>query len=162
MDPHTMELSVMQRDSSAVNPPRSRQATREMCRNTPLRQARTCYDHLAGVAGVELLATLLKRGCLEADTLTDETRPSYQLTSIGGVTLSKLGVEIPTPKQTRRRFGFACLDWTERRPHLGGALGSVVLQAMVRAGVVKRQQNTRSVIMLHPITDWLSTNNTRN
>jgi hypothetical protein len=150
--PMRMEVNIMQRLSFASHPPRSRQATREVRRNTPLRQARTCYGHLAGVAGVDLLAVLVQRGWLKAATCTDETRPSYQLTPPGEGALTRLGVEIPDPKKTRRRF--ACIDWTERCPHLGGALGSAVLQAMVKAGIVQRQQNTRAVIMLHPLEDW--------
>ena len=66
--------------SLPLNPPMSPQAAREVRRNTLLRQGRTCYDHLAGVVGVQLLEALLQRGWLEESA---GPRPRYRLTPSG-------------------------------------------------------------------------------
>jgi DNA-binding transcriptional ArsR family regulator len=77
-----------------VVPRRSPQATREVRRNTALRQARTCYDHLAGMAGVELLETLLQRGWIESEADETETWPRYHLTPAGTHALQNRGVDL--------------------------------------------------------------------
>jgi DNA-binding transcriptional ArsR family regulator len=133
--------------------PRSAQAAREVRRDTRLRQGRTCYDHLAGVAGVALLDTLLQRGWVIGD---NGPRPHYQLTPSGSQALQSRGVDLPGTRQTRRQFAYGCLDWTERRPHLGGALGAAILQALHRAGYIRRHRKSRAVVLLKPIVDWLA------
>ena len=106
----------------------SPQAGRERQRDTPLRRARTCYDHLAGVAGVGVLEAMQKRGWLRA-----EHGPGFGLTPAGERALARRRVDLDTARAAKRQFATACLDWTERRPHLGGALGAEVLAAL-RAG----------------------------
>lgn len=133
-------------------PPRSAQAAREVRRNTAIRQARTCYDHLAGVAGVQLLDEMLRRGWVVADGVG---RPLYRLTPQGAQALTDRGVNIPLARKSRRVFGFACLDWTERRPHLGGSLGAAILRALEDAGAIRREKNSRTVTRVEPVTDWL-------
>src|SRR5215469_18474651 len=105
-----------------------------------LAEARTCYDHLAGRAGVALLDALLARDLLvrlpdgepangsrsarnavqQEHRLTDR----FEVTADGLATLSAFGLNIAVLQRTRRRFAGACLDWTERKPHLNGALGA--------------------------------------
>jgi DNA-binding transcriptional ArsR family regulator len=138
--------------AASQRPPRSAQAAREVRRDTRLRQGRTCYDHLAGVAGVALLDALLQRGWVTGD---DGPRPRYHLTPSGGQALRSRGVDLPGTQKTRRQFAYGCLDWTERRPHLGGALGAVILQALHRTGYIRRDRKSRAVILLKPITGWL-------
>ena len=138
-----------------TTPPRSLQAVREVQRNTAMRQARTCYDHLAGVAGVQLLDAMLHRGWLEPSEAVDDRRSLYRLTSQGTQGLSARGVDVVRAQQTRRRFAFGCLDWTERRAHLGGALGMAIFEAMVTAGMVQRQPLSRTVVLRQPMVDWL-------
>ena len=128
---------------------------REVQRNTAMRQARTCYDHLAGVAGVQLLDAMLHRGWLEPRAETDAPRPLYRLTPQGTTVLSASGVDLVRPHKARRCFAFGCLDWTERRAHLGGALGAAIFKAMVTAGIVQRQPQARTVVLLQPVVDWL-------
>jgi hypothetical protein len=130
----------------------SAQAAREVRRNTALRQARTCYDHLAGVAGVQLLEALCQRGWLEVQA---GTRPIYQLTSHGIQACAARGVDIVQSRMARRAFAYGCLDWTERRPHLGGALGAAILAAIVAYGAIRREHASRTVGLLKPLTDWL-------
>ena len=85
-----------------------------------LRTARTCYDHIAGTLGVALHDRLRELEWLDS---------GYRVTPKGTAALEKIGVNFEGAAASRRRFAFACLDWTERRSHLGGALGAEVLRA---------------------------------
>ena len=135
-------------------PRRSTQAAREVRRNSALRQARTCYQHLAGIAGVELLEQLLDRGWLEPEESQD-SRASYRPTTLGLKELHRRGIEAIRATDSRRRFAYGCLDWTERRPHLGGALGALLMDALNAQGAVRRQQGTRVVLLGSHFADWL-------
>src|SRR6266487_4202796 len=101
--------------AGAGSPP-SQAAARAVRDDLPIRRARTCYDHLAGVAGVQLLDGLLERGWLEAAGGRE-----LVLTDAGAAGMRRAGVAVPAGG-SRRAFAIECLDWTERRPHLGGAL----------------------------------------
>ena len=138
-----------------TTPPRSLQAGREVRRNTAMRQARTCYDHLAGVAGVQLLDGMLRRGWLEPNAHAQNPRALYRLTLQGAQVLSARGVDVVRAHKVRRHFASGCIDWTERRAHLGGALGAAILDAMVSAGMVQRQPQSRTVICQQSVVDWL-------
>jgi DNA-binding transcriptional ArsR family regulator/DNA-binding PadR family transcriptional regulator len=103
------------------------------CRNqfkptTPNRLclARTCYDHIAGRIGVLLHDRLRERGWLCTSRKSEEKK-SYDLTSSGTDFLKSLGLDIDSARAVRRRFAYPCLDWSERRPHIGGALGAEIL-----------------------------------
>ena len=90
-----------------------------------LREARSCYDHLAGRVGVGLYDALVREGGLiEADG-------GCLLTASGAQALTELGVDVERVRRARRRFAPDCLDWLERRPHLGGALGAAVLDRLL-------------------------------
>jgi DNA-binding transcriptional ArsR family regulator len=130
----------------------SAQAGRERRRDTPLRRARTCYDHLAGVAGVVLLETLRKRGWV-VDHAAD--RPGFAVTPMGELALQRRGVDLAGARASRRQFATACLDWTERRPHLGGALGAEVLVALRGRGYVRRTARGRAISVVKPLDTWL-------
>lgn len=136
-------------------PRRSLQAAREVRRNTALRQARTCYDHLAGAAGVQLLEELLHRGWLEPAANEERRRVSYRLTSQGDRAFDAGDIDLAVCRQGRRRFAYGCLDWTERRFHLGGALGAALLNALEAQGAVCRHPGRRAVTLRHRLTDWL-------
>ena len=134
--------------------PRSIQATREVRRNTALRQARTCYDHIAGIAGVQLLDALLEHGWLESKKTGDKYTVLYHLTSRGEDALRDRGVDVTGAGKARRRFAYGCVDWTERCMHLGGSLGAAVLGALIAAGVVQRQGESRVLRLQRPLADW--------
>ena len=136
---------------SALSPP-SPQAMREVRRNTPVRQARTCYDHLAGVAGVQLLDELLRRNWVT--TSQGSGRPQYELTPAGVRGLTKRNVDLDSARSARRAFAYPCPDWTERRPHLGGALGAAVFRALREAGTIQRRARSRAVTLLKSVSDW--------
>lgn len=126
-------------------------AERERRRDTPLRHARTCYDHLAGIEGVRLLREMRNRSWL-TDT---EHGGGYELTPAGMRALAARGVDLHRARVSRRRFTTACLDWTEREPHLGGALGAAILDALIARGHVRRRRGRRDVRIVKPLAPWL-------
>jgi len=91
-----------------------------------LRGARTCYDHLAGAVGVALSDQILRKGWLVPDTRAGAD--SYAVSKEGDKAFTQLGVDLAATRALRRRFAYACLDWSERRPHLGGALAAALLE----------------------------------
>jgi len=109
--------------------------------NTPsaLRDARTCYDHMAGTLAVRIHDAMLARQWLAADGR------DYTLTPLGEASLAQVGVDVATARQRRRRFACPCLDWSERRSHLGGALGAALLQALLQRGWVDKDLDSRAL-----------------
>ncbi|MEO7207543.1 MAG: transcriptional regulator [Steroidobacteraceae bacterium] len=95
--------------------------------NTPsrLRSARSCYDHMAGEIAVALHDRMQELGWLQR-AAPDENL--YELTRAGMGGLDRLGIDVEAVRLLRRRFAFACLDWSERRPHIGGALGAALFK----------------------------------
>lgn len=102
-----------------------------------LEEARTCYDHLAGRAGVGLLDRLRAGGHLDGE----------EVTPAGERLLTRLGVDVAAARRARRRFAPECLDWTERRAHLGGALGAAVTGALLDLGWYVRGPVPRAVTL---------------
>lgn len=119
-----------------------------------VRAARTCYDHLAGVAGVALCERLLALGWLErAGDGADTPRPTLALTAAGRRALAARGVAVP-PEGRGRRFAYACPDWTEPGAHLGGALGAAILRALEAEELVRRREGTRAVRAAPDLMRW--------
>ncbi|MCP3139873.1 ArsR/SmtB family transcription factor [Pyxidicoccus xibeiensis] len=106
---------------------------------SPLRFARTCYDHLAGQLGVDLADALERRGYLEA---SEET---WVLTPTGERFITRLGVEAGPLSRGRRAFARRCLDWSERRAHVGGALGAALAERLFTLRWVARRPEGRGV-----------------
>lgn len=104
-----------------------------------LRAARSCYDHLAGTLGVALHDRLKALGWISA------AERSYRLTAKGTAGMERLGIDIDSVRKTRRRFACPCLDWSERRPHIGGALGAAILTLAVERKWVARQPDSRAL-----------------
>ena len=109
----------------------------------PIAVARTCYDHLAGRLGVALLDGLRRARALDGP---DESG-SLDLGPAGPQVLARLGLDLAEPASGRRRFAYACLDWTEEQEHLGGALGAALCAAAIRRGWVHPQEGTRAVLL---------------
>lgn len=98
----------------------------------PLRFARSCYDHLAGVVAVKLLQQLLHLGwLLPVPGTPDGQQPDYQLTAVGQAGFAKMAINVEAKAQSRRRYACGCLDWSERTPHLAGQLGATLLHFML-------------------------------
>ncbi|MBS0340556.1 MAG: helix-turn-helix transcriptional regulator [Proteobacteria bacterium] len=109
-----------------------------------LRAARTCYDHLAGAAGVALHDHFRAQGWIAPDE--DAPQPgSYLLSAAGERAMQALGLDTEAARARRRRFACACLDWSERRPHLGGALGAAWLDLSLQRGWLRRDLDSRAV-----------------
>jgi DNA-binding transcriptional ArsR family regulator len=99
--------------------------------NTPvgLRAARTCYDHIAGTLGVSLHDRLTALGWL---TEASPNGQAYDLTPRGTQACAALGIDVGATRELHRRFAFACVDWSERRPHIGGAFGAALLKIALK------------------------------
>jgi DNA-binding transcriptional ArsR family regulator len=91
-----------------------------------LRGARTCYDHIAGALGVALSDRVLALGWLVRASGSQEN--GYGVTTEGARAFRQLGLDLDAAQACRRRFAYACLDWSERRPHIGGALAAALLK----------------------------------
>jgi len=108
-------------------------------RRAELAEARTCYDHLAGRLGVALFDRLTESGAIVDEHRSGVLRLGPHANEVFG----RLGVALGRLPRSRRRFAFRCLDWTERRPHLGGALGAEVARAFERQGWTRRRPRSR-------------------
>ena len=106
----------------------------------PLRAARSCYDHMAGTAAVLLHDRLFESRWIQAGR-----GDSYEVTDEGAAGLLGLGIDVMAVQAMRRRFAYACLDWSERRPHLGGALGAALLTLAVKRKWVTRELDSRAL-----------------
>lgn len=110
---------------------------------THLRAARTCYDHMAGALAVTLHDRMKSLQWIAADGGTD----AYDLTAKGVTGFEALGIDVAAVRSRRRRFAFACLDWSERRPHLGGALGAALFEIALKRKWVAREYQSRALIL---------------
>ncbi|QQC63937.1 ArsR/SmtB family transcription factor [Paraburkholderia ginsengisoli] len=102
-----------------------------------MRYARTCYDHMAGELSVQVFERLVGRGLLTLHGTTLEA------TDDGATRFAEWGIDMSVQKSRRRRFACTCPDWSERRPHLGGALGAALLDAWSAHGWVERTERPR-------------------
>jgi DNA-binding transcriptional ArsR family regulator len=116
--------------------PRFRPLTRQAA---ALREARVCYDHLAGRLGVQIAEAMTRRGYL---VLEDE---GGHVTDAGIRFLSGLGIDLFVAAAKRRHVCRACLDWTERRPHIGGAVGAALAERWLALGWIERAKDSRAV-----------------
>jgi len=120
-----------------------------------LRVARTCYDHMAGTLGVSLHDRLKCLGWLTVAGECDDD--AYEVTSKGVKGFEVLGVDIEATRMLRRRFAYACLDWSERRPHVGGALGAALWKlALKRKWVVPDLDSRALSITAHGRREMLA------
>jgi DNA-binding transcriptional ArsR family regulator len=102
-------------------------------------RARTCYDHLAGDTAVQVCAAMV-----DARWLAAEER-DFRLTPLGEERLAALGVNLEAALHKRRAFARACVDLTQRRPHIGGALGAALLEMYFERGWILRMRRSRAV-----------------
>jgi len=118
--------------------PRYRPLSREA---RALSAARICYDHLAGRLSVDLTDSFVARDYIALDDDTAE------ITAAGMRFLSEFGIELPTRRSTRRHFCRLCLDWTERRPHIAGAVGAALTKRCFDLGWMERMEHSQAVIV---------------
>jgi DNA-binding transcriptional ArsR family regulator len=102
--------------------------------------ARSCYDHLAGRMGVALTETMQRQRIIVVEGERD-----YRVTQRGEDWLGELGIEMASLKMGKRNFARQCLDWTERRPHVAGALGAALMQHFLAEGWLARLRDSRAL-----------------
>jgi len=168
------QISLVSRDIPVRTLRQSREAQ-------ALAAARTCYDHLAGRAGVGLLDALLRTGTIKekpshitgvasapADPADLDSWPEaagspgrqlFEVTEAGAETLRSFGIDVSELRRARRRFAGACLDWTERRAHLNGTLGAAITARLLELGWIERGSRRRAVVITNPAAfaetfDW--------
>jgi DNA-binding transcriptional ArsR family regulator len=116
-------------------PPPAPRSLRESNEARRLAFARTCYDHVAGTVGVAMHAAMLDRAWLTPTT------DGYDVTPAGEFGLRAMCVDLDAARLGRRTFARPCLDWTERRHHLAGALAAEVCRAMTEHQWLRRGRN---------------------
>ena len=112
------------------------------CTPNLLRVARTCYDHIAGTLGVGLHDRFKALGWL---SLRSRAGVAYDLTATGAKAFAALGIDVDSCRERRRRFAYACLDWSERRPHIAGAVGAALLNVALKRKWVIQDLDTRAL-----------------
>jgi DNA-binding transcriptional ArsR family regulator len=123
----------------AIAPPLRPSGLKQWQHGEALRAARSCYDHLAGVAGVALADALVDRGVLEPGD------GGFAITGPGAERLAGFGLDVAAILGARRSTARACLDWSERRPHVGGALGAALLDELLRRRWLRRRPDGRAL-----------------
>ena len=113
--------------------------TRTGPKDPALRKARVCYNHLAGEFGVQMLDSLLAR------QLVVEDDDHLDLTDPGRAFVAQFGIDLDGLKSSRRPLCKSCLDWSSRRSHLAGSLGTAFLQHFYEQRWAARQDGTRVV-----------------
>jgi DNA-binding transcriptional ArsR family regulator len=145
------QLALVSRDIPVRTLRQSREAE-------ALAQARTCYDHLAGRAGVELFDSLLRNGVIKdvgspgdtgswPEAADSPAQRVFEVTGHGEDQLAAFGIDVGELRRQRRRFAGACLDWTQRRAHLNGTLGAAITARLFDLGWIERGARHRSVVI---------------
>lgn len=124
---------------AAVAPPKPVRSLRQSNVSAALRSGRTCYDHLAGVLGVQLTQSLVESGSLSVGD------GAFALTEAGAGRLTAFGIDLLAVQRSRRAFAPCCLDWSERRHHLAGALGAALLHRLLDLGWIARTEASRAI-----------------
>lgn len=136
------EVAAVIEALSVISPDVEVRSLRQSRQARALSLARTCYDHLAGRVGTALFEAMLGRGLLEPEKSQPERpepgRPGYEVTDKGERQFAEVGIDLAVVRAARRRFAGHCLDWTERRPHLNGALGAAVADRLIELAWFER------------------------
>ncbi len=125
----------------AIAPAQAVNSLREARQAEAIRQARTCYDHLAGRLGVAVTESLERLGALAP------TDSGWELTPAGEERFAALGIDVADLRRERRPLVRSCLDWTERRPHLAGGLGAALADRLLARGWVRRLPDSRALTL---------------
>ena len=107
----------------------------------PIRRARLCYDHLAGQLGVAIGDALVANGMLR---LRDG---EFALAPSGRRWFARFGIELGALERGRRPLLRSCIDWTERREHLGGALGAALASHLIERDWLRRERGARTLLV---------------
>lgn len=113
--------------------------TRTGPRDEAMREARVCYNHLAGTMGTRMFDSMVRRGLLE------ETGETLRLTEAGRSAVAAMGIDVAALSRGRTPVCRACLDWSERRSHLAGSLGRALMARLEAEGWARRDPASRAV-----------------
>ena len=130
---HLLEAMAVIAPAARTKTPHESEALKALC------SARTCYDHLAGKLGVAITQALLDKAFIRVDDV------NYQVTAEGSHWLEAWHIDESQLRKGRRRFACTCLDWSERRYHVAGALGAALASALFENGWVTRVDGTRAI-----------------
>lgn len=119
------EVAQVMESLLSIAPPVKIKSLRQSAEEQTLRKARTCYDHLAGNLGVSLTQSLVREGILL------EGENGFEVTKNGEAFFENFQIDLNRVKRKRRSFSHKCLDWSERRHHLAGALGHALLDRLL-------------------------------
>lgn len=115
-----------------------------------LRFARSCYGHLAGRLAVAMRDRFLAMGLIVPAGI------EHDVTTAGERWFARIGVDVEAARASRRSFARACIDWSERRPHLAGALGDALLAAMVERAWISCHSGERAVELTEAGRSWVT------
>jgi DNA-binding transcriptional ArsR family regulator len=104
--------------------------------------ARTCYDHLAGKVGVAVTHAMLDKKIIRP-----REKNKYEVTATGEKWFASFNIDIGELKNMKRSFAHPCLDWSERKHHVAGALGSALLTMMLEKDWIRKKRNTRALLI---------------
>lgn len=126
---------------NAIAPPKPVRSLRDSEQSKALQFARTCYDHLAGAVGVALSDQMLELGLMR------EMERHYIVTDDGAKWFGDFGIDLTGIVRGRRHFAQQCLDWSERRHHMAGALGAAITSRLFDLQWIKRSPDSRAVFV---------------
>ncbi|MDY8048031.1 winged helix-turn-helix domain-containing protein [Paenibacillus polymyxa] len=133
------EVARVMESFLSIAPPVPIHSFKHASENEALRLARTCYDHVAGQLGVHLMNFFIQKGILFED------QDGLHITEPGEAFFTDFQIDLKKTRQKRRSFSHKCLDWSERRHHLAGALGSAVLDRLFELNWIERLPTTRAI-----------------
>ena len=108
---------------------------------SPIKFCRTCYDHLAGKIGVALSDSLLEQKIIV------HTNNGFEISPSGKNWLTDFGINLEEAQKQKRIFLKPCLDWSERRNHIAGSFGALLLNKMLEQDWIRRTSNSRAIII---------------
>ena len=117
------------------------QSKKEIENYPPIKYCRTCYDHLAGKIGVAVTDSLLNQKILI------ENKNDFEISSQGEKWFSDFGINIEEAQKQKRIFLKPCLDWSERRNHIAGSIGSLLFNKMLNEDWLRRTKDSRAIII---------------
>jgi DNA-binding transcriptional ArsR family regulator len=149
------EVAELLEALARVAPPSQVRSLREGTRAHALRAARTCYDHLAGRVGVAVMDSMVAQGVLEPDRFDDGptlgehpaspgTAIRFGVTEWGTRFFHDVGVDLAALPRRRPAIRY-CVDWSEQRPHLAGALGAALTDRLFELTWIRRAERSRAV-----------------
>lgn len=133
------EVAQVMESLLSIAPPVPIKSFKQASENEAIRLARTCYDHVAGHLGVQIMDFFMQKGILSED------QDGLHITQQGVIFFADFQINLKNIRQKRRSFSHKCLDWSERRHHLAGALGSALLDRLFELHWIEHLPTSRAI-----------------